>query len=120
MIARILSLQLKPNATAAFVDLFEKTVLPTLREQKGFKDEMLFVLLGGPEVVAVSFWESRKDAETYDRGTYPQLLKALANVIERAPGVGTFQLAYSTLHERGAAAFPHRSTSTTAPSGVGA
>jgi len=120
MIARIVSMQLKPNASAAFVDMFEKTVLPALREQKGFKDEMLFVLPGGPEVVAVSFWESRKDAETYDRGTYPQLLKALANVIERAPVVGTFQLAYSTLHEKGAAAFPHQSTSTTAPSGVGA
>src|SRR3989442_1614055 len=120
MIARILSLQLKPNASAAFVELFEKTVVPTLREQKGFKDEMLFVVPGGPEVVAVSLWESRQDAEAYERATYPQLLKALADVIERAPVVGTFQLAYSTLHERGAAAFPHQSTSTTAPSGVGA
>src|SRR5437588_12976536 len=119
MIARILSLQLKPNATAAFVDLFEKTVLPTLREQKGFKDEMLFVLPGGPEVVAVSFWESRKHAEAYDRGTYPQLLMALADVIEGAPVVGAFHLAYSTSHETGPAAFAHQPTTTTGASAVG-
>jgi len=120
MFARILSMQLKPNASAEFVELFEKTIVSTLREQSGFKDEMLFVTPGGPEVVAISLWESRETAERYHRTTYPELLKALTKVIERGPAVGTFQLAYSTLHEKGAVAFPPQSPNTTAPSGVGA
>ena len=71
MIARILSLQLKPNASAAFVELFEKTVLPMLREQKGFKDEMLFVLPGGPEVVAVSFGSPERTRRRTTAGRTP-------------------------------------------------
>jgi heme-degrading monooxygenase HmoA len=119
MFARIVSMQIKPNTSGRFTELFEKKIVPTLRKQQGFKDEMLFVVPGGPEVVAVSLWESKENAEAYDRTTYPEVLKTLASVIERAPVVRTFQLAYSTLHKIGAAEFPTQSPNTTPPAGVG-
>jgi heme-degrading monooxygenase HmoA len=119
MFTRIVSMQLKPNASRQFNELFEKKIVPTLRKQQGFKDEMLFVDPGGPEVVAISLWESRENAEAYDRATYPEVLKTLASVIERAPVVQTFQLAFSTLHRTGAAALPKQSPNTTPTAGVG-
>ena len=120
MFARVVSMQLKPNASAEFAEMLERDIIPTLRKQQGFKDELVFVDPGGPEVVAISLWESREDAATYARVTYPALLKTLADVIDRTPVVRTLQLAYSTLHQRGAAEFPHQSPNTTASSGVGA
>ena len=82
MFCRVVSLQLKPNTHREFSELFDKQILPTLRKQQGFRDEMLFVDPGGPEVVAISLWESRENAETYSRATYPEVLKTLAKVIE--------------------------------------
>jgi hypothetical protein len=86
--------------------VFEAEIAPALRRQRGFADEMLFVDPGGPEVVAISLWNSREDAESYARGAYRELLDALAPLIDRAPAVRNFQLAYSTLHAAGLAKFP--------------
>jgi len=119
MFTRIVSMQVKPNATREFIESLDKKVLPTLRKQKGFKDEMLFVDPGGPEVMAISFWDSKEDAEAYEHAAYAGVLKALEKVIEKTPEVRTLQLAYSTMHKPGAAAFPKQSPNTTPTAGVG-
>ena len=99
MFARIVAMQLKPNARREFNQTFEGQIVPTLRKQQGFTDEMLFVDPGGPEVVAISLWDSKQNAETYNRTTYPEVVKSLAKVIERAPEVRTLEVAYSTFHK---------------------
>ena len=99
MFARIVAMQLKPNARQEFTQTFESQIVPTLRKQQGFTDEMLFVDPGGPEVVAISLWDSKQNAETYNRTTYPEMVKSLAKVIERAPEVRTLEVAYSTFHK---------------------
>src|SRR5438128_12691932 len=119
MFSRIVSMQVKPNSNREFTELFQKKLIPTLRQQQGFKDEMLFQDPGGPEVVAISLWESKENAEAYARATYPELLKTLAKVIEGTPKVKTYQVAYSTLHKIGDAAFPPQSPNITPPAGVG-
>jgi len=119
MFARIISLQLKPNASNEFAELLEKTIVPALRKQRGFKDEMVFLVPGGPEVVAISLWESKANAEAYQRESYPEVLKTLAKVIEGAPEVKTYQLGFSTLHKLGTAAFLNQSPNTTPLAGVG-
>jgi heme-degrading monooxygenase HmoA len=99
MFARIVSLQVKPNTHKEFTEVFEKELLPTLRKQPGFRDEILFVVPGGSEVVAISLWDSKENADTYNRTTYPEVLKTLAKVIERTPEVKTFDVAASTFHK---------------------
>jgi len=99
MFARIVAMQLKPNARQEFTQAFENQIIPTLRKQQGFKDEMLFVDPGGPEVVAISLWDSKQSAETYNRTTYPEVLKTLGKVIEPTPEVRTLEVAYSTFHK---------------------
>ena len=120
MFARVASLQVKPNASSDFARVFEKKIVPALHQQRGFAGELLFVDPGGPEMVAISLWKSRADAEAHDRGSYPELLSALAALIERPPAVKTLQLAYSTLHPPGAAEFPSQSPNTTPPGSPGA
>ena len=99
MFTRIVSMQLKPNAHREFTEKFEKDIIPTLQKQKGFKDEMLCIVPGGPEVVAISLWDSKENAETYNRGAYPDVLKTLANQVDGSPKVRTYDVEYSTFHK---------------------
>jgi len=99
MFARTVSMQVKPNSHKQFTDTFEGEIIPTLRKQQGFKDELLFGVPGGPEVLAISLWESKDNADTYNRTTYPGVLKSLSNLIEASPKVQTYEVEYSTFHK---------------------
>ena len=63
MFARNVRMQLKPNSTAQFTQTLEKEVLPVLRKQEGFQDEVAFVVPGGTEAFAISFWQSKEKAD---------------------------------------------------------
>jgi heme-degrading monooxygenase HmoA len=99
MFARTVRIQLKPNSAAEFTRLLEKEVIPLLRKQQGFKDEITFVPSGGTEAVAISLWEQKENAEAYSRGAYPEVLKSMANVVEGTPQVQTSQVSNSTWHK---------------------
>ncbi len=47
MFARTVNLRMKPNSVAAFTQTMEQEVVPLLRKQKGFQDEITFVVPGG-------------------------------------------------------------------------
>jgi hypothetical protein len=98
MFARSVSMRLKTNSVPEFTRTFENDVLPVLRKQTGFKDEITLVH-DGIEAVGISLWDQRDQAETYDRNTYPQVLKSLAKVVEGTPKVQTYEVCNSTIHE---------------------
>ena len=99
MYARNVSFQLKPNCVTEFTRTFENEIIPLLRKQKGFQDEIAFVVPGGTEAVGVSLWDQKENAEAYDRGTYPQVLSALSKVIEGTPRVQDYEVSNSTFHK---------------------
>jgi heme-degrading monooxygenase HmoA len=103
MFARRVYMHLKPNSTTELAHKLEKEVIPMLRKQKGFQDEITFVAPNGKEAFGISLWESAENAEAYNRGTYPQVAKLLATVIEGTPQVETFEVANSTFHKIAAA-----------------
>jgi hypothetical protein len=100
MFARTVRIQLQPNSTTEFSLLVEKDIVPILRKQQGFRDEITFAPQdGGREAVAISLWDRKEDAETYSRATYPQVLKTLAKVVEGIPQVLTSEVSNSTCHK---------------------
>ena len=99
MFARTVSIHLKPNTLSDYTRTFDKEVLPLLRKQNGFKDEITFAGPGGVDVTAVSLWENKAAAETYNTNAYPQVLKTMARFIEGTPKVQTSDVVNSTLHE---------------------
>jgi hypothetical protein len=103
MFARKVYMHLKPNSVAEFTKTLEKGVLPLLRKQKGFQDELTFVGQSGTDAFGISLWDRAEDAEAYNRGTYPEVTKILAGVVEGAPRVETFDVANSTFHKIAAA-----------------
>jgi heme-degrading monooxygenase HmoA len=99
MFARNLHLRLKPNSVAEFTQTIEKEIIPLLRKQKGFQDELTFVTPNGTEVVGISLWDEEEDAEAYNRRAYPAVLKALEKVAEGTPEVETYEVLTSTFHK---------------------
>jgi len=99
MYTRNVIMKLKANSVPEFNRLIENEILPLLRKQTGFRDEITFVAPERSEVLAISFWETKENAEAYNRTGYPEILKIVSKVCEGTPKVETFELANSTFHK---------------------
>ena len=99
MYARILTFSLKPNHLSDFRETLDKQVLPMLRKQEGFKDNMTFVGPSGTEIHDITLWDKKENAASYDSATYPEVLKVLSSVLEGTPQIKTFDVINSTFHK---------------------
>jgi len=104
MFARNVSIHLKANMFSDYTRTFENDILPLLRKQKGFKDELTLSNPGSLDVIAISLWESKANAEAYNTNLYPEVLKTLGRFIDGTPKVQTFEAATSTYHQVAVAA----------------
>jgi len=104
MFARNVSFRLKSNMLTDYNRTLENEILPLLRKQKGFKEEITLSNPGSQDAIAISLWENRASAEAYNTNTYPQVLKALARFIDGTPKVQTFEAVTSTFHNVAVAA----------------
>jgi hypothetical protein len=96
MYARNVTLHLKAATATEFTRTMENDVLPLLRKQSGFKDEITFLAPEGTEAVAISLWDSKANAETY--GHYPAV-RTLERVVEGTPEVDSYEVSNSTFHK---------------------
>jgi hypothetical protein len=99
MYARNVSFHLKSNMLADYTRTFDKDILPLLRKQNGFKDEITFAGPNGIDVTAISLWDNKADAEKYNTNSYPEVLKTMARFIEGTPKVQTSDVVSSTFHK---------------------
>ena len=93
--ARNVHFQIKNGKEQEFTTLFENEVIPLLKKQSGFREEMTLLNKNGN--LGISVWDDRKSAETFQTTTYPGILKTLGPVIEGTPTVDTYEVANSTL-----------------------
>jgi hypothetical protein len=77
---------------------FENDTLPLLRKQKGFKDEITLSNPGSLDVIAISLWDSKANAEAYNTSAYPEVLRTLGRMIDGTPKVQTFESVSSNFH----------------------
>lgn len=99
MYARNVTLHLKANTAPEFTRTLEADVLPILRKQNGFKDEITFLAPERSEAVSVSLWDRKESADAYSRDTYPQVLQTLSKVVEGTPVVENYEVSNSTFHK---------------------
>ena len=93
--ARNVHFQIKNGKEKEFSTVFENEVLPILRKQSGFQNELTLVNPNG--AVGISLWNDRQSAEAYNTSTYPQILAKLNPVIVGTPKVETYDVAATTL-----------------------
>jgi heme-degrading monooxygenase HmoA len=99
MYARNVAVRLKPNTLGDFTKTFETNVLPILRRQKGFQDEITFAMPGGTDVIAISLWDTKENAEAYSTSGYPEVLKSLERFLDGSPKLRVSDVISSTLHK---------------------
>ena len=93
--ARNVQFQIKNGKEKEFATLVENEVIPTLRKQPGFEQELTLVNKEGS--LGISIWGDRKSAEAYQASTYPAILAKLNHLIERAPKVDMYEVTATTL-----------------------
>ena len=104
MFARNVSFHLKSNMLSDYNRTLENQILPLLRKQKGFKDEITLSNPGSADVIAISLWENKANADAYNTNAYPEVLKTLSRIIDGKPRVQTFEAVTSTFHQVAVAA----------------
>ena len=92
-IARSVRFDIATDKNEEFHTLFRNEVLPMLKKQDGFKDELL--LVQGQHVLAISVWNNVDSARKYETTTYSKINTTLRPVMSGAPIVETFN--YDTL-----------------------
>lgn len=98
MFGRQVTLKLKADSAIELSRINDVEILPILRKQKGFRDETTFIAPERSEAIANSFWDTKADAEAYNRTAYADVLKTLSTVIDGMPTVKNFEFASSTFH----------------------
>jgi heme-degrading monooxygenase HmoA len=98
MFARNVSFRLKSNTHSDYTRTLENEILPLLRKQKGFKEELTLSNPGNPEAISISLWESKANADAYNTNAYPEVLRKFATMIDGTPEVQTFEAVTSTFH----------------------
>lgn len=104
MFARYVSMKLKANSAPEFDRIIVNEIIPLLRKEEGFEDEITFIAPERSEAAAISFWATKQNAEAYQRRGYPGVLKALAKVVDGTPEVVMFEVSNSTFHKLASAA----------------
>jgi hypothetical protein len=99
MFARKVSVRLRADAAGAFIQKMEDEIIPLLRKQKGFLDELTLISQSGKEIYTYSFWETSEDAERYDRTAFRDVTDLLTGLIEGALRIHTYIVANSTFHK---------------------
>ena len=99
MFTRHVTMRLRKGAAHELAGLVERVVIPLMRQQKGFRDEITLVALDRLEAVSTSFWDTAEDAEEFNLKAYPAVLASLSRVVEKNPKTVTFEVANSTLHD---------------------
>ena len=99
MYARRVSMDLNATSRADFSHKLEAEIIPLLRKQKGFQDEITFVAPDGKQAFALSLWDSKENAEAYNRGSYAEVTKILSNLVVGTPRVKSYEVANSTFHK---------------------
>ena len=102
MYARNVTFRVEANMQHDYTNTFENQVLPLLRKQKGFKEEITLCNPGSQDAVSISLWEHKSNADDYNTRVYPEVLKTMSKFIEGTPRVQNGEVVNSTFHKIGA------------------
>jgi len=87
--ARNVHFQIKTGKEKELNTLFEKEVLPVLRKQNGFQEEVTLVNTKGAHFI--SLWDNKANADHYGNSPYPSVLAKLTEYIVGTPQVETYE-----------------------------
>jgi steroid delta-isomerase-like uncharacterized protein len=119
MFARNVSIHLKPGKLTEFTRTFDKEVLSIMRRQAGFREELIFALPGEVDLVSISLWDNKEQADAYNAAGYPKVLQAVNAMLDGTPKVQNLNVISSTIQHAGNGSGKAGSASSAAAAGSG-
>jgi quinol monooxygenase YgiN len=99
MYTRVVEITSKSGKATELSNTINDKVVPILKKQAGFIDEAVLVSdAESNRILAVSFWNSKEDAERYHQEQFPKINEMLTNLLEGPPVIRTFNVDSSTIH----------------------
>jgi hypothetical protein len=92
-------IQLKPNSFIELSQQIHHKIMPALRLQKGFCHGVTSIDTIWLTAIEDTQWETREDAETYERKGYPETLKTLFTLLDAEPVTSIFEVSYSGFNQ---------------------
>ncbi|PYV65756.1 MAG: hypothetical protein DMG97_31395 [Acidobacteria bacterium] len=93
MFTRVVEIKSKSGKSKELTNAINEKVLPILKKQHGFVDEIVLVPDKETDrVLGISFWNTREDAELYHREHFPQVQDSVRHLLEGDPLVRTFNV----------------------------
>lgn len=104
MFVRMVELTAKTGKARDLVRMGNDEIVSIMRDQPGFVDEIILQSEDDPNrLLAISFWRTRRDAETYNLESFPRITEMIRNLVEIPAQVRTFSVTTSTAHNISAA-----------------
>ena len=93
MSTRVVELTTKSGKSKELTNTINEKVVPTLKKQRGFVDEIVLVSdTESDRVLAISFWDTRQDAELYHREQFPKIQDSVRQLLEWEPLIRRFNV----------------------------
>ena len=100
MYTRTVEVTTESGKAQELTTLINDKVLPILKKQTGFVDETVLVSDTEPNRgLAISFWNTKQDAERYQKEQYPAIQEMIRPLLDAEPVVRTFNVDSSTTHK---------------------
>jgi len=85
--------RVKPGKKSEFITTWNREILPTLKKQPGFVDEILLFSTTEPEAGAgISLFKTREDAERYHREVFGRMAGTVQHLMTGPPTVRQFNV----------------------------
>jgi quinol monooxygenase YgiN len=93
MFTRVVELTSKSGKSKELTKTIDEKVVPILKKQRGFLDEIVLVSDTQPDrVLGISFWDGKADAELYHREQFSTIQDSVRHLLENEPVVRTFDV----------------------------
>ncbi len=86
MIARRFEVNLRPERSNEFRNLYENEILPIIRRQPGFLDELALVTeTNTSRYIVITLWKTKTDVENYQKREFQRVLEMLKPFLAGTP-----------------------------------
>ena len=94
--ARNIKFEILDGKDKEFTTLFNNEILPLLKKQEGFREEM--VMVKEHVGVGISLWNSKESLEKYNTTVYPDVAKKLTPVLKGQPMIDVYHVTGGTIN----------------------
>jgi hypothetical protein len=101
MFTHHVTMNLKDDSHRQLSDKISKSIMPFLREQKGFIDGVTLLAPERSTAIEDTHWETREDAEAYQLTSYLKVAGMLSEFVRGTPKDSIFEVPVGSIYQIG-------------------